>query len=297
MQPPQSTATTAQAAGTTERPADTPPETAPPPPDLAVVTGDDPGANVREAVAILGGMERFVSRGARVVLKPNVLTGRAPEYAATTNPDVVREVAVLCYEAGAGTVTVLDRPTAPSRTAFEVSGIAAAAAAADATVKHLSDRNFERIEIPEGRLLTDWPLVTDLFEADTVINIPIAKHHSMAGLTMAMKNLMGVMGGGRGLIHLDFPQKIVDLNTLVRPHLVILDAYRMLLDHGPTGGRLEDVRLARTVVVGTSQVSVDAYGATLFDRRPEELAYLRLAAEQGLGVIDTEALRIERREV
>ncbi len=283
------TSTDATTAGTTPSTATT---AAPTPPDLAVFRGDVPGANVRAAVAALGGIERFVKRGARVVIKPNVLTGRAPEYAATTNPEVVGTLVTLCFEAGAADVTVLDRPTGAARPAFQESGIAAAVAKADGRVKYLSDRNFETVAIPHGRFLTAWPLVSDVFEADVFINVPIAKHHSMAGCTMAMKNLMGIMGGQRGVIHVDFAQKIVDVNTLVRPHLVVLDAYRVLVRNGPTGGDRKDIVTAKTVVAGTSQVSVDAYGTRFFGRRPEDFAFLRNAKEQGLGETDLRRVRI-----
>jgi uncharacterized protein (DUF362 family) len=159
-------------------------------------------------------------------------------------------------------------------------------------VKFLSDRNYENIAIPQGRVLTSWPLVTDVFEADTFINVPIAKNHGLAKLTLAMKNLMGIMGGQRGLIHQEFTQKIVDLNTLVKPHLVVLDATRVLMAGGPSGGNLADVRRADTVIAGTGQVEVDAYGTTLFGMQPTDLDYLVVARDQGLGTIDLGALDI-----
>jgi uncharacterized protein (DUF362 family) len=265
-------------------------------PDLVVVQGSDPAENVRRAMEALGGMGKFVKRGARVVLKPNVLTGRAPEYAVTTNPFVMAALTRLCLEAGADDVTVLDNPTSSARPAFEESGIAKAVQEAGGTVKYLSDRNFEKTEIPQGRILRSWPLVTDIFDADCFINVPIGKTHGLAGLTMSMKNLMGIMGGSRGIIHVDFSQKIVDLSTLVRPHLVVLDATRILTANGPTGGNLADVKQLDTIVAGVSAVSVDAYGATLFGRRPTDLAYLVKAQEQGLGETDLEKLTIVREQ-
>lgn len=270
------------------------PAPAAPLPDLAVWTGDDPEANVRAALAALGGMTRFVKRDAKVVVKPNVLTARAPQFATTTNPQVLGAIVKMCLEAGAAQVVVLDRPTSSPRQAFDVSGITSAVGAAGGSVKILSDRNFERVAIPDGRSLTSWPLVTDVFDADVFINVPIAKTHGMAGLTMAMKNLMGILGGERGTIHQDFAQKIVDVNTLVRPHLVVLDAYRMLLRNGPTGGDLKDVRVAKTVVAGTSQVAVDAFGTTLFGMKPGDLDYLVRAADQGLGIIDLSRLAVAK---
>jgi len=264
-------------------------------PDLAIVAGDDPAMNTRMAVAMLGGLGRFVKPGARVVIKPNVLTAREPEYAVTTNPQAVAAMVEMCWEAGARSVSVMDRPTSPAVQAYKVSGLQMAVGAVDGRMKILSKRDFERISIPRGRLLSSWPLLVDVFEADVTINMPIAKTHGLAGLTMAMKNLMGVMGGERGTIHQDFHQKIVDVNTLIRPQLTVLDAYRILIRNGPTGGGLEDVRLARTCIAGTDPVSVDAYGATLFGMKGEDLPYLRLASEQGLGVVDLSQLRLEKR--
>jgi uncharacterized protein (DUF362 family) len=267
----------------------------PKPPDIAVVKGDDPAANTRLAVSMLGGMERFVKRGARVVIKPNMLTAREPELGVTTNPRAVAEVVKMCWQAGARSVTVFDRPTAPARQVYTVSGIAAAVDRMDGRMKVLTQRDFESIKIPEGRVLSSWPMVADIFDADVMINMPCAKTHGLAVLTMSMKNLMGILGGTRGLVHQQFDQKIVDVNTLVKPQLVILDAYRILFRNGPTGGGPQDVRMGRTCVAGTSQVAVDAYGTTLFGMKPADLDYLKLAAAQGLGTIDLSKLRIEKR--
>jgi uncharacterized protein (DUF362 family) len=255
-------------------------------PDLAVIRGELPDRNVRAAIAQLGGMEHFVRSGARVVVKPNVLTGRPPEYATTTNPIVVSTIIRLCLEAGASEVTVLDYPTSSTRAAFKESGLAQATAEAGGRLKYLSNRDFERVDIPEGAAITSWPLVAEALEADTLINVPIGKTHGMAGLTLAMKNLMGIMGDSRGKIHLDYPQKITDVNTRVRPHLIVLDAYRVLTRNGPTGGNLDDVAMPKTVVAGVNPVAVDAYGATIMGWQPGDLPSLVEAASRGLGEID-----------
>jgi len=264
------------------------------PPDLALFTGNDPGRNARAAVGALGGMSRFVRPGDHVVVKPNVLTGRAPELATTTNPFVVAAVVKMALEAGARDVVVLDRPTGAARNAFEVSGIAKAVSGAGGRVKYLSDRDFVNTSIPDGKILKAWPIVADIFDADVFINIPIAKNHGLAGLTMSMKNLMGVMGGSRGTIHQDFDTKIVDINTLIRPHLVVLDAYRILVRNGPTGGNPDDVRTPKTCIAGTDPVAVDSLGTSLFGMKPSDLGYLVNAASRGLGVTDLSKLVVQR---
>ena len=260
--------------------------------DLAVFRGDSPDLNVRAAIAKLGGMERFVKRGAKVVVKPNVLTGRPPEYATTTNPIVIATIIKMCLEAGADDVTVLDSPTSSPRSAFQTSGLTQAIGEAGGHLKYLSNRDFERVDMPQGKAITSWPLVAQALEADTLINVPIGKTHGMAGLTLAMKNLMGIMGDSRGQIHTGFAQKITDVNTVVKPHLVILDAYRILTRNGPTGGNLDDVQMPKTVVAGTSQVSIDAYGTTIMGWKPADLPSLVEAASRGLGEMDLAKLRI-----
>jgi uncharacterized protein (DUF362 family) len=264
-------------------------------PDLAVTTGNDPAANTVLAVEMLGGMGRFVKRGSRVVIKPNILTAREPQFGVTTNPEAVAAAVKMCWEAGAKSVTVFDRPTAPPLQAYTVSGIQDAVRRVDGNMKVLSDRDFERIAIPKGRVLTSWPLLVDVFDADVMINMPCAKTHGLAGLTLSMKNLMGVMGGLRGTVHQDFTQKIIDVNTLIRPQLTILDAYRLLFRNGPTGGGMQDVKMGRTCIAGTNQISIDAYGATLFGMKAADLDYVARAAEQGLGIADLSKLTIEKR--
>jgi uncharacterized protein (DUF362 family) len=261
-------------------------------PDLAVVKGEVVEKNLRAAIALLGGMERFVKKDGKVVVKPNVLTGRPPEYATTTSPELMTAVIKMCWEAGAKEVVVFDNPTSNARAAFETCGLAQAVSDAGAKLIYLSDRNFDTVDIPEGKELTSWPFVTDALTADTLINLALPKQHGTSGATMTMKNLMGIMGGRRGTVHGNFSQKIVDVNTLVKPTLAILDAYRVLFRNGPTGGSLDDVRLDKTLVAGVNQVSIDAYGTQFFSKTPADFGWLVEANKRGMGEIDLSKLTI-----
>ena len=120
----------------------------------------------------------------------------------------------------------------------------------------------------------------------------IEAEDGLSGLTMGMKNVMGIMGGNRGQIHSGFDDKIVDVNLARPSHLTILDATRILVAHGPQGGRLEDVREPRTVVAGTDIVAVDAYGTRFFDLEPKDIDHIRRAAERGLGTMDLGKVKI-----
>jgi uncharacterized protein (DUF362 family) len=261
--------------------------------DLAIAHGTPPAGITRAAVAALGGMKRFVSRGDVVVVKPNIGWDRTPEYAANTNPDVVAALVRLCLEAGAKTVKVFDHPVTDPRRTYKQSGIADAAAAAGAAVTFMDDRKFKDMRI-NGRSLKSWPLYTEIFEADKVINVPIAKTHGISKLTLGMKNWMGVMGGWRGRIHQRVDESIVDLAMFIKPALTVLDAVRILTANGPQGGNLADVKQLNMVVAGTDAVAVDAFGATLFGMKPSELGCVRIGHEIGLGNMNLERMKIKR---
>ena len=210
------------------------------PPDLAVARGTSPAAITKAAIDALGGMKRFIARGDIVVVKPNMAWDRLPEQAGNTNPEVVAEVVRLCVEAGAKRVKVFDRTVNDPRRCYIQSGIAEAARAYGAKVDYVDDRKFKDMKM-NGEVLKNWPLYTEVFEADKVINVPIAKDHSLATLTLTMKNWMGVMGGSRRRIHQRLDESLVDLAMKVKPTLNILDAVRVLTANGPQGGSLADV--------------------------------------------------------
>ena len=265
-------------------------------PDLAVVHGAAEETIVRAAIEALGGIRRFIAKGDRVVIKPNIGWDRKPEQGANTNPEVVATLVKLCFEAGAGGVKVFDRTCNDPQRCYVQSGIEAAAKAAGAEVIHPDDRKFREVKIPNGVAIQSWPIFIDVLEADKLINVPIAKHHSLGKLTMSLKNWMGVMGDNRGRIHQRLDETLVDLATIIKPCLTVLDAVRILTANGPQGGNLADVKRLDTVIAGTDQVAIDAYGATLFGMSGADLGYVREGARRGLGVMDLSQLTIKKFE-
>ncbi len=263
-------------------------------PDLAVAKGPDPARITRAAVEALGGMGRFVKKGELVIVKPNMAWDRTPEFASNSNPFVVAEVVKMCMEAGAGRVRVFDRPVNDPRRSYRQSGIMEAAQAQGAEVVQMDQRRYKKVTIPGGIALKHWKFYSEVLEADALINVPVAKHHGLAGLTMGMKNWMGVIGGRRSLIHQKIDNSIVDLSRVIKPRLTVLDAVRILVANGPQRGSLDDVKRMDTVVAGPDQVAVDSFGATLFGMKASDLGYLRVAASEGMGVTDLNALKIKR---
>jgi len=262
-------------------------------PDLAVARGASPEQIVKAAIDAMGGIKKFISRGDIVVIKPNIGWDRTPEQAGNTNPEVVAAVVKLCFEAGAKKVKVFDRPVNDPRRCYVQSGIAPAVQALGAEAEYMDERKFRDMEI-KGGALKSWPLYSDIFEADKVINIPIAKHHGLGKLTLSMKNWMGVMGGSRRQIHQKLDESLVDLSTKIKPTLTVLDAVRILIANGPQGGSLADVKKLDTVIVGVDQVAIDSYGATLFGMKGSDLGYVQIAHQRGMGQMDLNKVKIRK---
>ncbi|MCC7385877.1 MAG: DUF362 domain-containing protein [Deltaproteobacteria bacterium] len=252
--------------------------------ELAVARGPSPAANVERAVEALGGMSAFVRPGERVVVKPNAAWNRVPEQAATTHPDVVAAVVRMVHAAGASQIWVADVPVNNPERCFERSGIRGALSDA-ATLVVPSSSAFRHVEVA-GQTLRVAEVLFPFVDADRVINVAVVKHHGLSGATMCLKNWYGVLGGHRARLHQDIHRSIVDLAMMMKPTLSILDATRILVANGPTGGNLADVRRMDTVFAGVDEVALDAFGATLLGLRGEDLAFLREAEKLGLGRID-----------
>lgn len=246
---------------------------------------------VRRAVDATGGMRRFVSRGDVVVVKPNIGWDRMPIHAANTNPDVVGAVVQLAYEAGAKKVVVADGSCNDPERCLQRSGIWRKAYALGAEVVLPAEHRY-RITRMKGEVLDEWPIFTVLVDADKVINVPVAKHHNLAKYTAAMKNWYGLLGGRRNRLHQNIDTSITDLATFMRPTLVVVDAMRVLVRNGPQGGNIDDTKVMNTVFATVDQVAADAYGCALIGQSRDNLPYLKMGHERGLGTMHWESLKV-----
>jgi uncharacterized protein (DUF362 family) len=261
-------------------------------------TGDDspdptaaPEELVRRAVDAMGGMAKFVSRGDVVVVKPNIGWDRMPIHAANTNPDVVAAVIKLAYEAGAKRVVVADGSCNDPNRCFQRSGIWRASHALGAEVVLPQEHRYRTMRL-KGDVLDEWPVFTTLVDADKVINVPVAKHHNLAKFTAAMKNWYGVLGGRRNRLHQNIDTSIADLATFMRPTLVVMDAWRVLVRNGPQGGNIDDAKDMYTVIASVDQVAADAFGCTLIGQKADNLPYLAMGEQRGLGTMRWQSLRV-----
>jgi len=269
--------------------------------DVGVSSAASPAERARGAVALVGGMKAFVSRGDVVVLKPNIGWDRTPEQAADTDPEFVVAVAEMCLAAGAGSVRVFDRTCNDPRRCYVNSGIKDAVERfarknrVEDTLRiyHVEDRKFVRTSIPDALSIKEWDLYRDALEADKIVNLPIAKHHSLAGITLGLKNMMGIMGGNRGQIHYRLSECLVDLHRRVPLALTVIDAGRVLVRNGPSGGNLSDVKSFGKAFASRDGIAADVVAAEkIFRLGPGDVEHIGKAMASGLGVSSVAQIRI-----
>jgi len=263
-----------------------------PVPEVIRVSGGEPPDLLEKALQRFGGLNKFISKGDIVVIKPNIGWDRAPQFAANTNPDLIAALIKSCFDVGAAKVKIFDRTCNNPQRCYRNSEIEKTARDLGAEVEQIRSQKFKNISLPEGEILKEWPIYQDYLEADKVINVPIAKHHSMARMTGGLKNLMGVMGGNRGEIHNKFSIKINDINARILPTLTIIDGYRILLRNGPSGGNVNDVKLAKTLIMSPCTVSADLQALQLFNLTTNEVSYLQEALRRGLNKYDPANLNV-----
>lgn len=259
---------------------------------IALAGGSGPAANLRLALAAHGGIESHIGQGHRVVIKPNCAWDRTPEQAANTNPELVAELVRLCLTAGAASVVVADSTCHDPDRAFARSGIAAAAQEAGARIAHQDSGGTTSLDLG-GSQLGSWKVLRSLAEADRVINVPVIKHHSLARGTLGMKNWFGALVGQRSRLHQRLAQVSAELADAFRPTLTVVDATRIMVGGGPTGGSLSLVRELDQVAVSTDPVAADAWGGTLLDLGARELPHLDIARRLGLGTPEWQSVLIE----
>ena len=257
-------------------------------PKVTLARRDDPRLAMLASLDAIGGIKRFVKPGERVLIKPNVGWDRTPEQAANTNPELVGEMVRICLDAGAKEVIVADITCNDPRRCFLRSGIREASEKAGARVILPGDDDFVEVDLG-GKLLTRWPVAKCFIETDRFINMPIVKQHSLSLITVGMKNLYGIIGGRRNQLHQQIDQSIVDLVAFCKPTLTVVDATRVLLRGGPTGGSLDDVAIENSVLCATDPVAADSRAAEYLGLTGDLVPHIALAAESGLGTLDYNA--------
>jgi len=265
-------------------------------PDMAAVRGGEPDVMFDRAIAAMGGMEHFVKKGQKVVVKPNIGWDVPPERAATTNPLLIKRIVQHCYQAGAKEVLVFDNTCDTWTKCYKDSGIEKyVKSARGKMVPGNTEGYYQEIELARGKRLKKVKVHELVLDSDVFINVPILKSHDAAKLTISMKNLMGVIWDRRYWHRNDLNQCIADYATYSRkPDLVVVDAYNVMMKNGPRGVSKSDVVKMKAQIVTTDMVAADAAAAKIFGVDPASIRYIRLAHEMHAGNIDLSKLNISR---
>lgn len=256
--------------------------------NLIIARNGTPQELLKAALVKIGGINTMVKKGHNVVIKVNMSWNADPSQVATTNPDLIQALVKECVNAGASQVLVLDHTIDNGEMCLDRTRMEEAVEQAGGKIKAINSKaNYREVDIP-GKELKKALVSKDVLDADVFINVPIAKVHNSAGTTLSMKNLMGIVWNRSEFHWRGLDQCIADLSALVKPDLIIMDAYQILMTRGPRGpGKVKE---AGEVVLGVDPVAVDVYGSMLLEKNPYKIEYITNAAELGIGQPDTEKI-------
>lgn len=246
---------------------------------------------VKEAVDLVGGMGRYITPGDRVTLKPNLAYPYPPP--ATTDPRVVKAVARLALEAGAGKVYIGDSSAYSckknlgvgrwtNQDVIERTGMAQAAHEAGAEIVDFDEDEFIHTHIPDGVILQEAPIARRMLDTDVIINIPALKTHFETQVTLGLKNYHGILPDHYKVQwHKDeIMQKIIDLHKVVKTQLTILDGLVGMQGLGPRCGTPVEMNV---ILASADMVSLDAVAAETMDIPSWSVESIRIAHMQGIG--------------
>ncbi len=268
--------------------------------DLVAVMGGEPDAMFKKAIDEMGGIGRFVKKGQKVVVKPNIGWDKTPELAANTNPLLVKEIVRQCIAAGAKEVAVFDNTCDEWKKCYASSGIEAAAKSAGAKVLPADDKSYySDVLLPQGKKLKNMKVHKAILDCDVWINVPILKQHGGANMSISMKNLMGIIWDRRIFHVSNLQQCIADVCTLdKKPILNVVDAYRVLKVNGPRGRSIEDAVISKALFISQDMVAVDTAAVKFFNQIREmsldDVKYLSHGQELKIGTMDIDKLNVKR---
>lgn len=266
--------------------------------DLVATKGGEPAVMFDKAIASLGGIRNFVSRGQTVVIKPNIGWDGEPERASNTNPELIKRIVEHCKNAGAKDIFVFDHTCDTWNRCYASSGIEKAVKEAGGKMVNGSYENYyQEVAVPKGKKLKNAKVHELILESDVYINVPIIKHHSSTKLTLAMKNQMGIVWDRRFWHRNDLHQCIADFVSFRKPDLNIIDGYAILMRNGPRGVSTADVSINKSLIISKDIVAADAAATKIFGWEPSDITYIKNAHDMGLGNMNLSELKINRIKV
>lgn len=274
------------------------------PVDLVAVMGGEPDVMLNKAIEELGGIGRFVKKGQKIVVKPNIAWDQPPQVAANTNPELVARLVRMILDAGAAEVVVFDSPCDNWTNTYKRSGIAEAVEKAGGKMvsgdPH-AEGNFETVKLPNALKLKEVQMHKAVLACDAWFNVPVLKHHNGALITIAMKNCMGLVSkkSQQACHRIDLHQCIADICTWEKkPVLNVIDAYRIMKQNGPRGRSEADSVLVKALLASPDIIAADTASTKLAQQFTnvalESVGHILHGQKHGLGTTDIEKLNVRR---
>jgi len=242
---------------------------------------------------LIGGLESIICPGDRVLIKPNLVVVKRYETGVTTNPYLVQAVCRLARGAGASSVIIGDGAAVGSSTreAFEETGLVEVARQCRAELVDFKKAKMVWMAIPGGIIFRRLRVPQPVLEANVIINLPVMKTHDSFPATLGLKNIKGVLAESdkRRFHKWGLSQAIVDLNKLLLPQLTIIDGTVGMEGLGPVHGTPVNLGL---VIASQDTVAADTVAASIMGIDPDEIEYIKLAGEQGLGCNDLSRIEV-----
>ncbi len=266
--------------------------------DLVAIKGGEPDVMFDRGIASLGGMKRFVKKGDTVVVKPNIGWDKTEEFGANTNPLLVKRIIQHCFEEGARNVYVFDNTCDEWRMCYENSGMKKAVNEVDGKLVPGNDKKFySDVKVKQGKRLREAMVHERILESDVFINVPVLKSHGSARLTIAMKNLMGVVWDRRYWHRNDLHQCIADFATFRKPDLNVVDCYNVMMRNGPRGVSVKDVKRIKTQLISSDIVAVDTAATKVFGLETDDVPYINIAHDMKVGTKNLDQLNIAKLKI
>ncbi len=275
---------------------------------VGLVHGDDVERMVREAIGLIGGLEKIDVRGKTVLIKPNVVSGKTSP--ATTNPEVVRAVVEVLREAGAKKIYVGDMSallTLPTKKNMEKTGILKAGEEVGAEPLFFEDHGWIKVDLPQAKYIQEAYVSEWIYKVDRVINLPVIKTHRSAAYTITLKNFIGATHGRQRPYLIDpahWEEIVAELNLAYQPHLNLVDGTRVMVSGGPWSG---DEEKSGIILASGDRIAADVIGLSLikhYGRSKEivgrgvwEQRQIKRAVELGLGVKDAASILLRTKSL
>ena len=274
-------------------------EAAPGKTDVWVFHGEDKKKLMQACLKQIADSGGFGKDVKKLTLKVNCAWWRTAEQGANTNPVLVDTFLKGCKAQGVKELVMPEHPVDAASKSFPKSGLLDVAKANNVPMIDLrsDEKLFKEVQVPKGKSLKKAEVGKHFLETDALVNMPVAKHHGSARLTMAMKNWMGAVRDRRFFHRNTLTQCIADISSLLKPTWTITDATRIMLDRGPKGPS-RNMKKLDLLILSRDQVAADVYTSTLFPGvGPGKVKYLKIAAEMKLGTTDLSKMTIHKIEV